>query len=98
MLAAGVPLPVASKRLGHSSVSITSDTYSHLLEGVGREAAERAAALVPRNQREQSVSGGEAASKPVDARPDESPGRAGAPPGTRTPNPRIKSPLLCQLS
>ena len=21
-----------------------------------------------------------------------------APPGTRTPNPRIKSPLLCQLS
>jgi hypothetical protein len=24
--------------------------------------------------------------------------RLGAPPGTRTPNPRIKSPLLCQLS
>jgi hypothetical protein len=24
--------------------------------------------------------------------------RTGAPPGTRTPNPRIKSPLLCQLS
>ena len=24
--------------------------------------------------------------------------RPGAPPGTRTPNPRIKSPLLCQLS
>jgi 8-oxo-dGDP phosphatase len=24
--------------------------------------------------------------------------RNGAPPGTRTPNPRIKSPLLCQLS
>jgi hypothetical protein len=22
----------------------------------------------------------------------------GAPPGTRTPNPRIKSPLFCQLS
>ena len=48
MLAAGVPLAVVvSKRLGHSSVSITSDTYSHLHEGVGREAAERAAALVP---------------------------------------------------
>jgi uncharacterized protein YbjT (DUF2867 family) len=43
MLAAGVPLAVVSKRLGHSSVSITSDTYSHLLDGVGREAAERAA-------------------------------------------------------
>ena len=48
MLAADVPLAVVSKRLGHSSVAITSDTYSHLLEGVGREAAERAAALVPR--------------------------------------------------
>jgi integrase len=58
MLAAGMPLAVVSKRLGHSSVSITSDTYSHLLEGVGREAAERTAALVPRNRREQFVSTG----------------------------------------
>ena len=56
MLAAGVPLAVVSKRLGHSSVAITSDTYSHLLEGVGRKAAERAAALVPRRRREQFVS------------------------------------------
>ena len=36
MLAAGVDLALVSKRLGHSSVSITSDIYSHLLEGVGR--------------------------------------------------------------
>lgn len=48
MLAAGVPLAVVSKRLGHSSITITSDTYSHMLEGVGRQAAEAAAALVPR--------------------------------------------------
>lgn len=48
MLAAGVPLPIVSKRLGHSSISITSDTYSHLLEGVGKQAAEAAAALIPR--------------------------------------------------
>ena len=48
MLAAGVPMAVVSKRLGHSSISITSDTYSHLLEGVGHEAAAAAAALVPR--------------------------------------------------
>ena len=54
MLAAGVPLAVVSKRLGHSSVTITSDTYSHLLEGVGRVAAERAAAIVSRNRREPS--------------------------------------------
>jgi hypothetical protein len=43
--------------------------------------------------------------KSVHARPCRQPARqayvlvrAGAPPGTRTPNPRIKSPLLCQLS
>lgn len=48
MLAADVPLAVVSKRLGHSTLTITADTYSHLLTGVGRDAAERAAALVPR--------------------------------------------------
>jgi integrase len=48
MLAAGVDVAVVSKRLGHSSIAITSDTYSHLLAGVGRQAAEAAAALVPR--------------------------------------------------
>jgi integrase len=50
MLAAGVDVGVVSKRLGHSSISITSDTYQHLLEGVGRDAADRAAALVPRRR------------------------------------------------
>ena len=49
MLAADVPLAVVSKRLGHSTVTITADTYSHLLTGVGRDAAERSAALVPRH-------------------------------------------------
>ena len=48
MLAADVPIDIVSKRLGHSSRAITSDTYSHLLSGVGRAAAERAAALIPR--------------------------------------------------
>ncbi len=47
-MAAGVPLPVVSKLLGHSSVAITSDTYSHLLAGVGEAAAEPLAALVRR--------------------------------------------------
>ncbi len=49
--AAGVPMAVVSKRLGHSSLAITSDTYSHLLEGVGQQAAIAAAALVPRTDR-----------------------------------------------
>lgn len=51
MMAAGVELSVVSKRLGHSSISITNDTYSHLLGGVGRDAADRASALVPRRRR-----------------------------------------------
>lgn len=46
MLAAGVGLALVSKRLGYGSVTTTADTNSHLLEGVGREAAQRAAALV----------------------------------------------------
>ena len=62
MLAAGVDIVVVSKRLGHSSVAITSDTYTHLLPGAGSAAAARAWALVPRDSgasqaiREQSVS------------------------------------------
>ncbi len=44
MLAAGVPMAVVSKRLGHSNTAVTSDTYSHLLGGVGASAAEAAAA------------------------------------------------------
>ena len=98
MLAAGVDLAVVSKRLGHSSIAITSDTYSHLLEGVGRDAAKRAAALVPRNRREQFVSTVDSRGRSEGARPDQSPGQQGGAPGDRTRNPRIKSPLLCQLS
>lgn len=47
-IAAGVDLAIVSKRLRHSSLSITADTYTHLLEGVGRQAAEAARAMVPR--------------------------------------------------
>jgi integrase len=54
-LAAGVDIAIVSKRLRHSSIGITSDTYGHLVGTVGRDAAERAAALVPRQ-----ASGGQA--------------------------------------
>jgi integrase len=97
-LAAGVDIAVVSKQLGHSTISLTVDTYSHLLDGVGRQAAERAMALVPRAARDQSVTESEPETT-LRLRPeDEGAGQTGAPPGTRTPNPRIKSPLLCQLS
>jgi len=87
MLAAGVPLAVVSKMLGHLSITITSDTYSHLLEGVGRAAADAADALVPIRRtapqlRDQSVT-----TTPLETtqRPrleDESAGQKRAPRGT----------------
>lgn len=45
-LAAGTPLAVVSKRLGHSSIGITADIYSHLLRSTEHEAANNASALV----------------------------------------------------
>jgi hypothetical protein len=89
-LAAGADIAIVSKVLGHSSVSITSDTYSHLLAGVGRQAAERAAVLVPRNRRDQSVTSNTKTAAPDGSETADLAGQEGAPPGTRTPNPRIK--------
>jgi len=41
LLADGVPLPVVSARLGHSSVRVTAEIYSHMLHGQDDEAALR---------------------------------------------------------
>lgn len=43
MLRAGVPLKVASGRLGHSSVGITADLYQHIAPDLDADAAERTA-------------------------------------------------------
>jgi integrase len=50
-LAAGIDIAIVSKRLGHSTYTITADTYCHLLPGVGQHAAEAAASMVPRRRR-----------------------------------------------
>lgn len=91
MLAAGVPMKVVQETLGHSSSAITADTYTSVFPTVAAEAAEAAAALVPRQatgtethtSRTHRASAG---SKEV--------GNAwsdGGPPGARTRNLRIKS-------
>ncbi len=98
LLAAGVDLAVVSKMLGHSSITITADTYAHLLEGVGRQAAEAADALIPRMTRDQSVTNRGPETRERSRLKDETAGQTSGPRGTRTHNPRIKSPLLCQLS
>jgi hypothetical protein len=41
MLALGEHPKVVSERLEHSTVGLTLDTYSHVLPGIGRAAAER---------------------------------------------------------
>jgi len=43
MLAAGVHPKVASERLGHSTVGITLDLYSHAVQGLDVDPAERMA-------------------------------------------------------
>lgn len=48
-LAAGFDIATVSKRLGHSTISITADTYSHLLAGVGRNMADSVENLVSQN-------------------------------------------------
>lgn len=45
-LQAGVHAKVVSERLGHSTIAITLDTYSHAIPAMQEEAAERVAALV----------------------------------------------------
>ena len=45
-LAAGVHPKVVSERLGHASITITLDTYSHAIPAMQETAAELVAALV----------------------------------------------------
>ena len=41
MLRAGIYPKIVSERLGHSSIKITLDTYSHVLPGLQEAAAQR---------------------------------------------------------
>jgi len=81
-LASGADLKAIQDTLGHASIVLTADTYTVVLPEVAGRTAE-----------------GIATSRPgmiltrLKAQVER-----GAPRGNRTPNPRIKSPLLCQLS
>jgi integrase len=48
LLAAGVYLKVVQARLGHSTSTLTRDTYTSVLDEVARDAAEAGAAMIPR--------------------------------------------------
>lgn len=46
MLSAGVHPKVVQERLGHASIQITLDTYSHVMPGMQEDAAAKVGALV----------------------------------------------------
>lgn len=46
LLSAGVAAHVVQRRLGHKSISITLDTYGHVLPAMQQEAAKRLAELL----------------------------------------------------
>jgi integrase len=105
MLAGGVDVAVVSKRMGHSSVRVTADIYSHLLQGVGRQAADAAEALVPARRaaiprppaptsRPQTLGNGEAAPPTW----DEVAAQMGAACRNRTDDLLITSEMLYRLS
>ena len=48
MLQAGIHPKIAQERLGHSSVSVTIDLYSHVLPGMQAEAVSRVDAACKR--------------------------------------------------
>lgn len=50
-LAAGVPPRVVSERLGHSTIAITQNIYTHIFDELSRDAADKIAGLIPRRNR-----------------------------------------------
>jgi integrase len=46
LLQAGVDIKIISERLGHSSIRITYDIYSHLMPGLQKEAVNKLEALL----------------------------------------------------
>ncbi len=46
LLQAGVPIQVVSQRLGHASVTMTLETYAHVLTGMQEDAAARLGAIL----------------------------------------------------
>ena len=92
MLKAGIHPKVVSERLGHASVNITLDTYSHVLPGLQEAAADRFDRMLettmPDTNPNTDVSRMLAANGEVETRPCRA----------RTCDTLIKSQVLCQLS
>ncbi|MFW3171263.1 tyrosine-type recombinase/integrase [Geodermatophilus sp. CPCC 206100] len=64
-LADGVPVKVVSERLGHASATITLTVHQHVHPGMGRQAAERFAALLDGGSSARSITGVSSLSRPA---------------------------------
>ena len=97
MLKAGVHPKIVQERLGHGSIAVTLDIYSHVVSGIQEAAAQRFDETL-------GVGVTKHASQPdaLSRRCRQDVGRGVGverePPGTRTLNLLIKSQLLYQLS
>jgi hypothetical protein len=103
LLQAGVHPKIVQERLGHSSITVTLDTYSHVVPGLQEMAARRIEVVIGDEVFEElGVNAGtDIVSASVElCRQDV--GKIGdferEPRRTRTSNRLIKSQLLCQLS
>jgi len=47
-LAAGTDLKIVQEMLGHSTITLTADTYTSVLPELARTAAQHSATLIPR--------------------------------------------------
>jgi integrase len=96
-VASGAHAKSVQRMLGHASAAMTLDVYSGLFDDDLTALADRMDAAA-RAAAEARV--GAVWARPLTERSekDQSPGQRGGPRGDRTHNPRIKSPLLCQLS
>jgi len=92
MLRAGVHPKVVSERLGHATIGITLDIYSHVLPGMQESAAEKFDRLFEDSDADVIPEGD--VSKPL----ANLEGITSRPCGIRTHDTLIKSQVLCQLS
>jgi len=96
-VASGANVKSVQRMLGHASAAMTLDVYSGLFDDDLTALADRMDAAA--RAAEEARVGTVWARTPIE-RPERTkrPGQHGGPRGDRTLNPRIKSPLLCQLS
>ena len=96
-VASGATVKSVQRMLGHASAAMTLDVYAGLFDD---DLSDLAARMDAAAQQAADSLVGVLWARPPTNRPGsgKTPGQLGGPRGDRTHNPRIKSPLLCQLS